>query len=140
MEFSAGGLVFRKINEKIEFALILDLNEEWTIPKGHIEKGEEPEQAALRETEEEIGLKDLEIKDMLEKIDYWFKFNDVLIHKFVYFYLMEASGDTNLVPQLSEIKDAQWFSPEKAYEIAGYPKQNQTLILKACQIQGIKLD
>ena len=107
MEFSAGGVVYRKTDEGIKFALILDTNSQWTFPKGHIEKGEKPDAAAVREIEEEIGLSKLRTYDLLEKSDYWFKFNDELIHKYVYHYLVEAFGDDQLKAQVSEIKDVQ---------------------------------
>ena len=43
-EFSAGGIIYRKNNGQFEFALILDSFGKWTIPKGHIEKKEKPEE------------------------------------------------------------------------------------------------
>lgn len=132
MEFSAGGLVYRKKGTGYQFALIQDSNDQWTLPKGHIEKGEKPETAALRETTEEIGLHDLRIIELLEKSDYWFKFRDDLIHKFVYFYLMENTTEEELSPQLEEINNVQWFGVEDAIQKIDYKKQNLALLLKAC--------
>lgn len=54
-EFSAGGLVSRE--GKVLMVKVRDLKGEevWTFPKGHLEKGETPVTAALREVEEETG-------------------------------------------------------------------------------------
>lgn len=137
MEFSAGGLVYKKCDNKIEFALIVNHDQKWTFPKGHIEKGEKPEDAAKREVGEEIGVENLTAETLLEKIDYWFIFENEKIHKFVYFYLMEAPSNTELHPQLDEVGDAQWFSPEKMTEVIHY-KEDIKLIELAFEKLGIK--
>lgn len=140
MEFSAGTVVYKKLGSDFQFVLILDSYSEWTFPKGHIEKGEKPEEAAARETEEEIGLSEVKIIELLEKSDYWFKLHDELIHKFVYFYLAEAQVSQELTPQLTEVKEARWFSTEEAYEKISYKKQNQPILLKAFKILGIDFE
>jgi len=129
-EFSAGGLVYKKQKTKIEFALILNHDQKWTFPKGHIEKGEKTEDAAKREVGEEIGVEILTIDVLLEKIDYWFVFKNEKIHKFVYFYLMKAPPTTKLNPQLDEVGDAQWFSPEKTMKVIHY-KEDVNLLKQA---------
>jgi len=131
-EFSAGGIIYKSLpDKKIELALILDPYGKWTFPKGKIEKKELPEIAAKREVSEELGITKLEVIGLLEKIDYWFKEGDVLIHKFVYFYLMRAGRKTVLKAQSSEIKDAKWFGPDEALNILGYKKDNEALLEKA---------
>lgn len=137
MEFSAGGLVYRKTGEEYQFALIKSLDGQWTYPKGHIEKQEKTEDAAIRETTEEIGLAHIRIIKLIEKSDYWFKFNDELIHKFVYFYLMQDDSLDPLTPQIEEIQDAQWFSPKEAIDAIGYKKQNLPILLKSCALLGL---
>ena len=112
-------------------ALILDSYDHWTFPKGHIEKGEKPAVAAAREVGEEIGLENLKVIKELDKIDYWFKMKGELFHKFVYYFLMEASSQTALKPQTEEIKAAKWFSPEEARAILGYKKDSEELLKKA---------
>lgn len=53
----AGCVVFREGSEQKRYLVISSSNgKDWVLPKGHIEKGETPEQAALRELEEETGL------------------------------------------------------------------------------------
>jgi 8-oxo-dGTP pyrophosphatase MutT (NUDIX family) len=53
----AGGVVFRKINDKFEYMLVRakSVAEEWVLPKGHIEAFETPTEAAVREVREESG-------------------------------------------------------------------------------------
>jgi 8-oxo-dGTP pyrophosphatase MutT (NUDIX family) len=54
---AGGGLVF---NSKGEF-LVIQRNGVWDLPKGKLEEGEDFETAALREVEEETGLKGLQL-------------------------------------------------------------------------------
>lgn len=140
MEFSAGGIVYKKTKEDFEFALILDSYGKWTFPKGHIEKNEKPEEAALRETTEEIGLNQIKIIELLEKVDFWFKFDDQLIHKYVYFYLIESDGTEELSHQVEEVQEAKWLSPQDTYDQVDYKKQNQAILMKTFKILGINCD
>lgn len=54
----AGGIVYRKKGSDFEILLVTAKRNPraWIFPKGHIEDGETPEQAALREVEEEAGV------------------------------------------------------------------------------------
>jgi 8-oxo-dGTP pyrophosphatase MutT (NUDIX family) len=64
---------------------------EWCLPKGHLEGTETPEQAAVREIEEETGIRG-RIVGELGTIDYWFAVEGRRIHKTVHHYLLEATG------------------------------------------------
>jgi len=61
-EPTAGGIVFRR-NEKggVEILLIQDAKDRWTIPKGHIEEGENAQATARREIGEEAGLTNVDM-------------------------------------------------------------------------------
>lgn len=76
-------------------ALIARLNRagrvEWCLPKGHLELDETPEQAAVREIEEETGIQG-RIVDGLGTIDYWFSVEGKRVHKHVHHYLLLAIG------------------------------------------------
>ncbi len=96
MEISAGTIVFRKEAGKIMYLLLHYENKEtkrkhWDFPKGHIEKGETLKQTALRELEEETGIKDAElVEGFKEAVSYFFKRQDKLISKKVVFFLAET--------------------------------------------------
>lgn len=63
----------------------------WSLPKGHLEEGESAEDAAVREVEEETGIRG-RVLASLGSIDYWFVAEDRRIHKTVHHYLLEAAG------------------------------------------------
>lgn len=130
-EISAGGVVYQKINNKIEFLMIQDRFSRWSLPKGHQEENETLEETALREIEEETGIIG-KVIDNLGEVSYkYFHPATGITEKFVYFYLVEAiSGE--IKAQLSEIKQAIWLPPEqlKEYqEASGYENNLDVLRL-----------
>ncbi len=94
-ETSAGGLVVDLLGEPWRAAVIARRNRagrvEWCLPKGHLEDGETPEQAAVREIAEETGIEG-RVLSSLGIIDYWFSAEGRRIHKLVHHYLLEATG------------------------------------------------
>lgn len=64
---------------------------EWCLPKGHLEGSETPQEAAVREIEEETGIRGRVVAE-LGTIDYWFAVEGRRIHKTVHHYLLEATG------------------------------------------------
>lgn len=108
---AAGGMVYNK-NKEI---LFIRRNSKWDLPKGKIEKGETHEQAAIRETEEETGVKNLEIKSFLMKTYHVFKRNEKFRLKVTYWYEMYTDYDGPLIPEASEgIKKVKWKNFEKS--------------------------
>ncbi|HSX48042.1 MAG TPA: NUDIX domain-containing protein [Candidatus Nanoarchaeia archaeon] len=120
-EYTAGGVVFRRSKNGIELLMIQDPKERWTIPKGHVEEGERLEQTALREVEEETGLKNLKIRDKLDKIHFFYRKEGKLIFMTTYIFLMEAVGNASdeLVPE-EWMNGIQWFPANKAIELIEY--------------------
>src|SRR5687767_4031390 len=90
IETSSGGVVFRR-DEAADhrFLLIRDPYGNWGLPKGHLEGGETPREAAIREVAEETGLVELAVVDQLPTIDWYFKDGAVVVHKFCHFFLIE---------------------------------------------------
>ena len=90
--------MFRRIAEAgPRFLLIKDSYDNWGFPKGHLENGESPAEAALRETAEETGLGRLILQGPIRVIDWHFRFRGRHIHKYCHFFLLE-SPDGRPVP------------------------------------------
>jgi 8-oxo-dGTP diphosphatase len=119
-QFAAGGVVIKKNKGSFKVLLVEDSYGQWTWAKGHIEEGESPEQAAVREVSEETGLVDLQIVEKLGKQEYYFTLSGKNIFKTVHIFLIKASAGEELNIQVSEIQDAGWFSPEEAVEKIEY--------------------
>ena len=83
----------------------------WGLPKGIIEHGESPEQAALREIAEETGLEQeqLQILGSLPSSEYVYRSKQAqLVFKRVHHFLVLAPAGASLHPDPAEISDAAW--------------------------------
>jgi len=127
IETSSGGVVYRREDSFPLFLLIRDPYGNWGLPKGHLEGGETPLQAAVREVTEETGLADLDVVAQLPTIDWYFKDGAVVVHKFCHFFLIEsASGET--VPQLEEgITECIWLPLRDALSTLSYANAREVL-------------
>lgn len=135
VETSAGGVVFRR-RSAAEVLLIRDPYENWGLPKGHIEGGETPAEAALREVEEETGLAELEIVAQLPTIDWYFRNRGKLVHKFCHFFLLEATAGEP-VPQLEEgITDCQWLTFGDAVDTVSYANAREVIVAAAQMLES----
>ena len=121
-EYSAGGIIFRRSEKGLEFLLIQDLKNRWTIAKGHVESGETLEQTALREITEETGLRSLHIIDQLDKLHFFYRMKGKLIFMTNFVFLIEATDPSEeLVPEESEgIIDVRWFDEATARAMIEY--------------------
>ena len=110
---AAGGLVE---NKKNEILFIYRLNH-WDLPKGGIEEGELPTEAAIREVAEECGIFIDEIGDELDSTYHIYERNDKLWLKKTYWYKMQYNGSAKLVPQTEEdISKAIWVNKNNINE------------------------
>src|SRR5438552_3149268 len=90
-ESSACGVVFRRGPDgQVRFLLIRDSYKNWGFPKGHLETGEPPAEAARREVTEETGLNELVLHGPIKVIDWYFRFRGKTIHKYCHFFLFES--------------------------------------------------
>ena len=126
-EWSAGGVVLRRINGVMHVLLIQDPYGNWGLPKGHLEEAEAPHDAGLREVEEETGLADLTLGPQLRTIDWYFRLKGKLIHKHCTFFLMTShSGDP--IPEEAEgITDCAWLPLLEALDVVGYENAREVL-------------
>ena len=100
----------------------------WGLPKGLVEEGERPEQAAVREVQEETGLA-AEIRAPLGDISYWYVWEGVRVKKTVSFFLMEAVGGA-IEEHDHEMEEVRWLPLAEAAAVAGFDSE-QDLIGKA---------
>ena len=126
-ETSAGGVVFRIDGGLPLYLLIRDSYQNWGFPKGHLEQGEVPEAAALREVSEETGLSDLSVRGAIETIDWFFRFRGQLIHKFCHFFLMETRESSTLPQRAEGITACRWSRYEDATSLVSYANARDVL-------------
>jgi len=130
-EVSAGGLV---VDSTGKLGLLIgrrDLKDAsgkrilWSLPKGHIEEGETPEEAALREVQEETGIISV-IEKSLGVIDFWFMAGGKRIHKTVHHYLFRENGGL-LAAQESEVDEVAWFPLAEIVDRLAYPDEKKLI-------------
>jgi len=110
---AAGGLVQNK--NKYLFIKRLGV---WDIPKGKLEKGESPENGAVREIVEECGIDTPKIKNHL--LDTWhtYEMKGKKYLKKTYWYLLKSGGkDKDIKPQEEEDITEAIYLPKKAFDI-----------------------
>ncbi|WP_298425305.1 NUDIX domain-containing protein [uncultured Kordia sp.] len=102
---AAGGLV-KNTNDDV---LFIFRNGKWDLPKGKTEKGEDIKETAIREVEEETGVKGLVITDFITKTYHVFKRNGEYRLKLTHWYYMRTAYEGELFPQLEEdILEVVW--------------------------------
>ena len=126
-EVSAGGGGGRVDAGPPLFLLIRDSYANWGFPKGHLENGEAPEHAAVREVVEETGLTAVESRGPIETIDWYFRFRGRLIHKVCHFYLMETEADRTSPQRAEGITACQWCTYDEATRMISYANARQVL-------------
>ncbi len=130
-QIAAGGVLFNPVSKKY-YLIYKKERQEWLLPKGHVEKDESREEAALRETREETGYYAIEKagkNSFLGQIEYNFKSGEEEIHKTVYFYLFFLLNDS--FQETSERKKegltGKWCSPEEGDNLLSYKNYKKIL-------------
>ena len=137
VEKKGGALVYAKLdnkeNGKIMFALVHDVFGYWTISKGSIEEGENPEQATVREIKEEIGM-DIEIQEKLGENEYVASHPEKgkILKKVVYF-LGKSEYKELVLEKSTGLDNARWFEISAIPELRIY-SDIIPLITKAVEI------
>ena len=119
-ESSAGGVVFRMSRGQPLFLLIQDSYGNWGFPKGHLERGERADTAALREVMEETGLDSVSVVAAIATIEWFFRFRGRLIHKNCQFYLMETATTDTRPQQAEGITACRWSTLDEGLKLIGY--------------------
>lgn len=124
-EYSYGAVIYKKENELFYLIEHMTLGH-YSLPKGHIEKGESPEECAIREIKEELGL-DVNLDTSFSHTITYSPKPGVI--KDVTFYLATVK-DGNLVTQKEEVLEAMYLNYEEALKILTYDSDKETL--RAC--------
>ncbi len=103
---AAGGFI-----EKDNEFLFIHRQGIWDLPKGKLEKGETIKNAAIRECEEECGIKQLSITKQLSSSFHLYKYKKGFALKQSYWFYMKSDYSKKLTPQIEEdIDEVKWFS------------------------------
>ena len=106
LEVNAGGGLVS--NRRGDFLLICR-NGLWDLPKGHQDPGEDISTTALREVQEETGIEELLLRDLICITDHCYKRNGIWHLKHTWWYDMLYTNPTDLTPQREEdIAKAAW--------------------------------
>ena len=90
---SSGTILFNQNNGVRRYLLLNYPTGHWDFIKGGIESGENLHETAIRETQEETGITDIEFIDGYEEqIEYFFRINNNDIHKTVFFFLAKTNS------------------------------------------------
>ena len=102
---AGGGLVSNRRGDY----LLISRNGMWDLPKGHQDPGEDIKVTALREVQEETGISELEVRELICITDHCYKRNGIWHLKHTWWYDMLYTDPTDLTPQTEEdITKAAW--------------------------------
>ncbi|HEY4963751.1 MAG TPA: NUDIX domain-containing protein [Candidatus Saccharimonadales bacterium] len=121
-ETTSGGIVYRKNKQGngLEILLIKDAKDRWTIPKGHVEPGEETGATAEREIREETGLQDMEVLSWLGKVNFRYRRSHSLILMTMHIWLVEGQGETDKLHPEEWLNDVKWIPATEAVDKIAY--------------------
>ena len=106
---AAGGIVRRDSS-----LLFIKRNGFWDIPKGKLEKDENPQEGALREIEEECGISGMTIEQLLTKTYHTYQYLGKPTLKETTWYALNYNGTEQTIGQIEEgITEVVWFSMDE---------------------------
>jgi len=128
---AAGGVVWRRAGDTIAIAIAhRPRYDDWSLPKGKLDAGERWEDCALREVEEETGMR-CRLGEELEPTNYQDRKGR---DKVVRYWLMEPVDDTDFVPN-DEVDQLRWLAPAEAANLLSYPHDKE-LVASAAERLG----
>jgi 8-oxo-dGTP pyrophosphatase MutT (NUDIX family) len=139
---SAGGIVVRYESGRAWLVVGSRRRERdgrtWTLPKGTPEAGESREETAVREVEEETGLK-VRITGPLDSIEYGFVQSGTRIQKTVHYFLMEPTGG-DLANHDHEFDEVRWIPFESAASTLTFETERALVAYAAGRIAPPPID
>ena len=123
---AAGGIVQ---NENRDLLFIFR-NGKWDLPKGKLEKNEDPKEGAAREVEEETGVKNLKLHKKVGKTYHIYLLDGKMNLKTTHWYYFSVPGKPKLIPQKEEgITEIEWIPTRDIRKPMGNTYENIKLIL-----------
>ena len=140
-ETTSGGVIWRENpkTKEIELLLIQDAKNRWTIPKGHVEPGEEPKLTAEREIREETGLQDMKVLNWLGKVNFRYRRNHTLVLMTMHIFLVKALGDTQNLKGEDWLNDMRWLPANDAIDKIAYEDIGKLILLGLKKIREPRL-
>lgn len=137
-EPTAGGIVFRLSQDQrdIEILLIQDSKNRWTIPKGHIEPGENAKQTAIREIGEESGLTHVNVLSWLGKIHFKYRRMDKLVLMTTQVYLVQSIDKNERPTKEKWMNGIRWFKFNDALDAIEYADIEKLMLLAKKRIRS----
>ena len=119
-EISAGGVVYRRGPDGVEIIIgKASSYQRWVLPKGLVKSSESYEEAAVREAEEETGVKVRLITPLGEPERYIYTARGVRVFKEVHYYLMEYVEGSEQDHD-NEMVEVRWVPIEEALSLLAY--------------------
>jgi 8-oxo-dGTP pyrophosphatase MutT (NUDIX family) len=140
-EFSAGGVVVRRLRGRWMLAAIRPGGKPegtWALPKGLVGQGENPEATALREVEEETGVRGRSL-GKLGDVRYVYTWAGQRVFKVVSFYLVRYAGGRlgDLPRELAhEVAEARWLPLEDAPRLLAYGGEREMAAKALVRLAG----
>ena len=116
---AAGGIVLR---DGLVAVVHRPRYDDWSLPKGKLDAGETFEQAALREVEEETGIRARLVRELSSTRYFDNKGRD----KVVRYWLMEVDEDPGFEPN-DEVDELRWLEPDAAAALLTYDRDRELL-------------
>ena len=116
---AAGGVVLRDGRLAVVHRPRYD---DWSLPKGKLDPGESFEEAALREVEEETGLRCRLVRE-LPAVEYEVRGRPKLVR----YWAMEVEDDTPFVPN-DEVDEVRWLEPGEALALLSYDRDREPVL------------
>lgn len=137
-EPTSGGIIFRmsKDQKDIEILLIQDSKNRWTIPKGHIESGENAKQTAIREIGEETGLHHISVLGWLGKINFKYRRVDKLVLMTTQIYLVRSLDDHEVAQKEKWMNGIKWFKFADALDAIEYEDIEKLMLIAKKKIRA----
>jgi transcription antitermination protein NusB len=137
IERLGGAIVYAKHEGSIYFALVHDVFGHWTLPKGHIEEGEDNEKGASRAVSEEIGIP-ITIREKLGDNEYVASHPEKGKHrKQVIYFLAEGTYGPLKLETSGGLDDLQWFKIQDILDLNFY-NDILPIVTKAVQVISTK--